>query len=157
MVGELRDLDAISLAVTAAETGHLVFGTLHTSHSTATIDRVISAFPPAQQGQIRVMLADSLRAVISQFLLPRRDGQGRIAAFEILRTTQAISALIREGKTFQIPSLVQTGKLHGMITMDQSLLQLCENELIEPEVALEKALKSETFESLVAERKKELE
>jgi twitching motility protein PilT len=157
MVGELRDLDAISLAVTAAETGHLVFGTLHTSHATATIDRLISAFPPAQQGQIRVMLSDSLRAVISQFLLPRRDGQGRIAAFELLRTTQAIGALIREGKTFQIPSLVQTGKLHGMVTMDQSLLQLCENELIEPEVALEKALKTETFESLVAERRKELE
>ncbi len=157
MVGELRDLETISLAITAAETGHLVFGTLHTSHSTATIDRIISVFPPAQQGQIRIMLADSLRAVISQFLLPRRDGQGRIAAFEILRATQAISALIREGKTFQIPSLVQTGKLHGMITMDQSLLQLCESELIEPEVALEKALKAEPFESLVAERRKELE
>jgi twitching motility protein PilT len=157
MVGELRDLEAISLAVTAAETGHLVFGTLHTSHATATIDRLISVFPPAQQGQIRVMLSDSLRAVISQFLLPRRDGQGRIAAFEILRTTQAIGALIREGKTFQIPSLVQTGKLHGMVTMDQSLLQLCENELIEPDVALEKALKAETFETLAAERRKELE
>jgi twitching motility protein PilT len=157
MVGELRDLETISLAVTAAETGHLVFGTLHTSSATATIDRVISIFPPAQQGQIRVMLADSLRAVISQTLLPRRDGQGRIAAFEILRTTQAVAALVREGKTFQIPSLLQTGKLHGMVTMDQSLLQLCESDLIEPEVALEKALKAETFEPLVAERRKELE
>ncbi|MGE5347077.1 MAG: PilT/PilU family type 4a pilus ATPase, partial [Acidithiobacillales bacterium] len=157
MVGELRDLETISLAVTAAETGHLVFGTLHTSSATATIDRIISSFPPAQQGQIRVMLADSLRAVISQTLLPRRDGQGRIAAFEILRTTQAVAALVREGKTFQIPSLVQTGKLHGMVTMDQFLLQLCESELIEPEVALEKALKAETFEPLVAERRKELE
>ena len=157
MVGELRDLETISLAVTAAETGHLVFGTLHTSHATATIDRMISTFPPGQQGQIRVMLADSLKAVVSQLLLPRRDERGRIAVFEILRTTQAIGALIREGKTFQIPSLLQTGKLHGMITMDQSLLQLCENELIEPEVAIEKALKTETFEPLVAERRKELE
>ena len=157
MVGELRDLETISLAVTAAETGHLVFGTLHTSSATATVDRIISAFPPAQQGQIRVMLADSLRAVISQSLLPRRDGRGRIAAFEILRTTQAIAALIREGKTFQIPSHIQTGKLHGMVTMDQALLQLCETELIEPDVALEKALKAEPFESLVAERRKELE
>jgi twitching motility protein PilT len=94
---------------------------------------------------------------VSQLLLPRRDERGRIAVFEILRTTQAIGALIREGKTFQIPSLLQTGKLHGMITMDQSLLQLCENELIEPEVAIEKALKTETFEPLVAERRKELE
>ncbi|HQR66965.1 MAG TPA: PilT/PilU family type 4a pilus ATPase [Thermoanaerobaculia bacterium] len=157
MVGELRDLETISLAVTAAETGHLVFGTLHTSHATATIDRMISTFPPGQQDQIRVMLADSLKAVVSQLLLPRRDGQGRVAAFEILRTTQAIGALIREGKTFQIPSLVQTGKLHGMVTMDQSLLQLCENELVEPEVAIEKALKTETFEPLVVERRKELE
>ena len=157
MVGELRDLETISLAVTAAETGHLVFGTLHTSNATATIDRMISTFPPGQQGQIRVMLADSLKAVVSQLLLPRRDERGRIAAFEILRTTQAIGALIREGKTFQIPSLVQTGKLHGMVTMDQSLLSLCENELIEPDVAIEKALKTETFEGLVAERRKELE
>jgi twitching motility protein PilT len=157
MVGELRDLDTIHLAVTAAETGHLVFGTLHTSQATATIDRMISSFPPGQQGQIRVMLADSVRAVISQFLLPRRDGQGRVAAFEILRTTHAVSALIREGKTFQIPSLVQTGKLHGMQTMDQALLQLCEAERIEPDVALEKALKTELFEGLVAERRRELE
>ena len=157
MVGELRDLDTIHLAVTAAETGHLVFGTLHTSHATATIDRMISSFPPGQQGQIRVMLADSLRAVISQFLLPRRDELGRVAAFEVLRTTSAVAALIREGKTFQIPSIVQTGKLHGMQTMDQALLQLCEAELIEPELALEKALKTELFDGLVAERRRELE
>ncbi len=157
MVGELRDLETISLAVTASETGHLVFGTLHTSHSAATIDRIISSFPPGQQGQIRVMLADSLKAVISQVLLPRRDERGRVAAFEILRTTQAVAALIRDGKTFQIPSIVQTGKLHGMQTMDQALLQLCEAELIEPELALEKALKAELFEGLVAERRRELE
>jgi twitching motility protein PilT len=157
MVGELRDLETISLAVTASETGHLVFGTLHTSHSSATIDRIISSFPPGQQGQIRVMLADSLKAVISQVLLPRRDERGRVAAFEILRTTSAVAALIRDGKTFQIPSIVQTGKLHGMQTMDQSLLQLCEAEMIEPELALEKALKTELFEGLVAERRRELE
>ena len=157
MVGELRDLETISLAVTAAETGHLVFGTLHTSHATATIDRIISSFPPEQQGQIRVMLADSVKAVISQVLLPRRDGHGRVAAFEVFRATQAIAALVREGKTFQIPSLIQTGKLHGMVTMDQSLMALCENDLIDPEVAIEKALKTEPFEALVAEKRKELE
>ncbi len=154
MVGELRDLETISLAVTAAETGHLVFGTLHTSHATATIDRIISSFPPEQQGQIRVMLADSLKAVISQVLLPRRDGHGRVASFEVFRTTQAISALVRDGKTFQIPSLIQTGKLHGMVTMDQSLMALCESDVIEPEVAIEKALKTEPFEALIAERRK---
>ena len=153
MVGELRDLETISLAVTAAETGHLVFGTLHTSHATATIDRIVSSFPPGQQGQIRVMLSDSLKAVISQVLLPRRDGHGRVAAFEIFRTTQAISALVREGKTFQIPSLIQTGKLHGMITMDQSLMALCEADLVDPEVAMEKALKTEPFEALAAEKR----
>ncbi|MFI5182370.1 MAG: PilT/PilU family type 4a pilus ATPase [Thermoanaerobaculia bacterium] len=157
MVGELRDLETISLAITASETGHLVFGTLHTSNSAATIDRLISSFPPGQQGQIRVMLADSFKAVISQVLLPRRDERGRVAAFEILRTTQAVAALIRDGKTFQIPSILQTGRLHGMQTMDQSLLQLCEAELIEPELALEKALKTELFEGLVAERRRELE
>ena len=104
MVGEMRDLETISLAITASETGHLVFATLSTTTATATIDRIINSFPPGQQGQIRMMVSESLKAVISQALLPRADGEGRVAAFEILRGTQAVGALIRESKTFQLPT-----------------------------------------------------
>jgi len=157
MVGELRDLETISLAITASETGHLVFGTLHTTNASATIDRVVSSFPPGQQAQIRVMLADSLKAVISQTLLPRRGFAGRVAAFEILRSTMAVSALIRDGKTHQLPSTLQTGQTAGMTTMDQSLLKLCEEGTVDPEVAIEKALKPEPFERLLSEERQALE
>ena len=157
MVGELRDLETISLAITASETGHLVFGTLHTTNASATIDRVVSSFPPGQQSQIRVMVADSLKAVISQTLLPRRGFAGRVAAFEILRSTMAVSSLIREGKTHQLPSLLQTGQNAGMMTMDQSLLRLCEEGTVDPEVAMEKALKPDPFEKLLSEERQALE
>jgi twitching motility protein PilT len=157
LVGEMRDLETISLAITASETGHLVLGTLHTTNAPATIDRVVSSFPSGQQGQIRVMLADSLKAVISQTLLPRRGFAGRVAAFEILRSTSAVSALIREGKTHQLPSQLQTGQNAGMITMDQSLLKLCEDGKVDPERAMEKALKKEPFEKILAEERQEFE
>ena len=157
LVGEMRDLETISLAITASETGHLVLGTLHTTNAPATIDRVVSSFPPGQQGQIRVMLADSLKAVISQALLPRRGFAGRVAAFEILRSTSAVSALIREGKTHQLPSQLQTGQTAGMITMDQSLMKLCEEGKVDPERAIEKALKKEPFEKLLADERQALE
>jgi twitching motility protein PilT len=157
LVGEMRDLETISLAITASETGHLVFGTLHTTNAPATIDRVVSSFPPGQQDQVRVMLSDSLKAVVSQALLPRRGFAGRVAAFEILRSTPAVSALIREGKTHQIPSLLQTGQMAGMTTMDQSLLRLCEEDKVDPERAMEKALKKEPFEKLLADERQALE
>ena len=157
LVGEMRDLETISLAITASETGHLVFGTLHTTNAPATIDRVVSSFPPGQQGQIRVMLSDSLRAVVSQALLPRRGFAGRVAAFEILRSTAAVAGLIRESKTHQLPSQLQTGQAAGMITMDQSLLKLCEDGKVDPERAMEKALKKEPFEKLLADERQALE
>jgi len=124
LVGEMRDLETISLALTAAETGHLVFGTLHTMNAPKTVDRVIDVFPPSQQQQIRVMFAEALAAVISQVLLKRRDGRGRIAALEIMIATPAIKNLIREGKTNQISSIIQTSQKIGMLNMDQVLKNL---------------------------------
>lgn len=124
LVGELRDLETIQLAMTAAETGHLVFGTLHTNSAPKTVDRIIDAFPQNQQAQIRVMLSESLRGVIAQNLFKRADADGRIAAIEVLMNTPAVSNLIREGKTFQIPSVMQTGQDFGMITFENSIGQL---------------------------------
>jgi twitching motility protein PilT len=124
LVGEMRDLETISLAMTAAETGHLVFGTLHTSSAAKTVDRVIDVFPPEQQGQIRVMFAESILAVVTQNLLKRKDSKGRIAALEIMIGTPAIRNLIREGKVAQIPGMMQTGKKFGMQTMDATLVEL---------------------------------
>lgn len=121
LVGEMRDLETIELAMTAAETGHLVFGTLHTNSAASTIDRIIDVFPVDQQAQIRVMLSESLRGVIAQSLFKRLDKPGRIAAIEILINTPAISNLIREGKTFQIPSSMQTGASSGMLTFEKYL------------------------------------
>lgn len=121
LIGELRDLETISLALTAAETGHLVFGTLHTRGAAPSIDRMIDSFPANQQSMIRAMLADSLLAVVSQALLKKADGKGRVAAYEIMIVNSAISNLIREGKVFQIEGVIQTGKKDGMILMDQSL------------------------------------
>lgn len=130
LVGEMRDLETISLAMTAAETGHLVFGTLHTNNAHKTIDRIIDVFPQDQQAQIRTMLSESLRGVIAQNLVPRADDQGRIACIEVLVNNLAISNLIREGKTFQIPSAMQTGRSEGMFTFETYLNDLTRRGLV---------------------------
>ena len=122
LVGEMRDLETIAIAIETAETGHLVFGTLHTSTACSTVDRIIDQFPADRQAQIRTMLSESLRGVVSQILL-KRNGGGRVAALEILIVTPAISNLIREGKTFQIPSLMQTGKKQGMVLLNEALAE----------------------------------
>ena len=132
LVGEMRDLETIQLAITAAETGHLVFGTLHTNSAAGTVDRIIDVFPTDQQQQIRVMLAESMKGVIAQRLLPKKSGKGRCAAFEILVGTSAVSNLIREGKTFQLESMLQTGKKDGMMSLDTSLLELVEKGVLAP-------------------------
>lgn len=124
LVGEMRDLETISIALTAAETGHLVFSTLHTIGAAPTIDRVIDVFPPHQQDQVRIQLGSVLEAVISQQLIPTLDGKGRVAAFEIMLGTPAIKNLIREGKSHQVPSIIQTSKRLGMITMDDAIMDL---------------------------------
>jgi twitching motility protein PilT len=123
LVGEMRDLETIELAITAAETGHLVFGTLHTSSAAKTVDRIINVFPTNQQAQIRAMLAESLQGVVSQILLKNVSG-GRVAALEIMIGTSAVSNLIREGKTFQIPGVMQTGKKEGMVPMETAVASL---------------------------------
>jgi twitching motility protein PilT len=150
LVGEMRDLETISLAITASETGHLVLGTLHTTTSATTVDRIINAFPPDQQGQIRMMIADSLKVVLSQALLPRRDGSGRVAAFEILRNTGNVGGLIRDGKTFQIPTAIQTGAAHGMMLMDTALMQLVQTGVVEARAAYNRAQRKDAFEPLMA-------
>ena len=124
LVGEMRDLETIQLAITAAETGHLVFGTLHTNNACKTVDRIIDVFPSSQQAQIRTMLAESLRGVFSQQLMKRADDNGRVAVYEVLIATQAVRSLIREGKTFQLASVLGTSRKDGMQTFDQALLEL---------------------------------
>lgn len=124
VVGEMRNLETISLALTAAETGHLVLGTLHTGNAPRTLDRILDVFPVDQRGQIRVMVSESLRGVISQQLVPTADGKGRALALELLVNTPAVAATIRDGKTFMLPGIMQTGKNVGMITMDESLRNL---------------------------------
>jgi twitching motility protein PilT len=136
MVGEMRDLETISLALTAAETGHLVLGTLHTGNAPRTLDRVLDVFPVDQREQIRIMVSESLRGVLSQQLVPRADGQGRVMALELLVNTAAVSATIRDGKTFMLPGIMQTGKNVGMITMDESLRRLYIKGLISQEETL---------------------
>ena len=145
LLGELRDLETISLAITAAETGHLVFGTLHTRTAASTVDRLIDVFPPEQQSQIRTMLADTLKGVIAQQLLVRADSQGRVVAVEILVGTTALANLIREGKTYQIPSLIQTGRREGMQTMDQAILELLRSKQITPQEAYRKAIDKDIY------------
>ncbi len=134
LVGEMRDLETIELAITAAETGHLVFGTLHTSSAAKTVDRISNVFPTNQQEQIRTMLAEAMLGVVAQHLVRTVDG-GRCAALEILFVTSAVSNLIREGKTYQIPSVIQTGKNHGMQLMDQDLMRLLKMKKITVEEA----------------------
>jgi twitching motility protein PilT len=139
LIGELRDLETISLAITAAETGHLVFGTLHTRTAAKTVDRLIDVYPANQQNQIRTQLSDAIRGVISQQLIPRADGKGRVMAYEVLVGTPAVANLIREGKTFQIPSLMQIGSKEGMCMMDQCLARLLADGMITEEEALYRA------------------
>ena len=138
LVGEMRDLETMSIAIETAETGHLVFGTLHTSTAASTVDRIIDQFPPDRQAQVRVMLSESLKAVVSQTLC-RKIGGGRVAAMEILLVTPALSNLIREGKTFQMTSIMQTSKKLGMVTMNDALMALVEKQLVEPQEAYLKA------------------
>jgi len=138
-IGELRDLETISLALTAAETGHLVLATLHTGNAIRTVDRLVGAFPPGQQSQIRAMLSESLRAVVSQRLVERADGAGRVAALEILLGTRAVANLIRESKTFQLRSLIQTSLTHGMTLLDLSLAQLVRDGVVARAEALRHA------------------
>jgi len=144
LVGEMRDLETIQLAISAAETGHLVFGTLHTSSAAKTVDRIIDVFPGGQQGQIRSQLSETLKGVMAQTLL-KKIGGGRIAAVEILVGTPAIGNMIREGKTFQIPSILQTSRGEGMQTLDQALVDLVERKMITKETAVDHAVDKKTI------------
>ena len=139
MVGEMRDLETVSLAITASETGHLVLGTLHTSNASRTLDRLLDVFPVDQQEQIRVMVSESLRGIISQQLVPRIDGMGRVLALEILTNTPAVANVIREAKTFMLPGIIQTGRKQGMRLMDDSLAQLFDQGLISAQEACSRA------------------
>ncbi len=148
VVGEMRDLETISTTLTAAETGHLVFATLHTPDAPQTIDRIIDVFPPYQQKQIRVQLADSLRGIISQLLLPKAGGQGRVLATEVLVATPAIRNLIRENETAQLSSMIQMGGQYGMHTMDKCLKELVQRGLITKEDALLRVNNLNEFDAL---------
>jgi twitching motility protein PilT len=136
VIGELRDLETISLALTAAETGHLVLATLHTTNAISTVNRLVGTFPPTQQSQVRMMVSESLRGVISQRLVKRQDGQGRVPALEILVGTTAVGNLIRQRKTFQLQSLIQTGASKGMCLLDESLKLLVADKVVSREEAL---------------------
>ena len=139
LVGEMRDFETISAAVTAAETGHLVLSTLHTTGAAETLDRIIDTYPPHAQGQCRSQLANNIVGVVSQTLIPTADGHGRVAAMELLNATDAISSLIREGKTYQIPSAIATGRAKGMFTLDQDLARLTAQNRITKDEALSRA------------------
>jgi twitching motility protein PilT len=149
LVGEMRDLDTISLALTAAETGHLVLSTLHTSSAVKSIDRIIDIYPSGQKGQIRSMLSESLEAVISQKLLPTKDGKGRVPACEVMISSTAIRNLIREDRVFQITSVIQSGGVEGMQTLDQDLQRLVTQGKIERKVAMEIADNPKLFKQNV--------
>jgi twitching motility protein PilT len=148
LVGEMRDLETIAIAIETAETGHLVFGTLHTTTACSTVDRIIDQFPSDRQPQIRTMLSESLRGVVSQILL-KKAGGGRVAALEVLLVTPAISNLIREGKTFQIPSLMQTGRRAGMALLSDALIELVKKKLVAPDEAYSKAADKAGFAKLL--------
>jgi len=150
MVGEMRDLETISLAITASETGHLVLGTLHTSTAARTLDRLLDVFPIDQQAQIRTMVSESLRGIVCQQLIPRKDGHGRALALEVLVNNPAVGNLIREAKTFMLPGVMQTGKKLGMRLMDDSLQQLLEQDLITPEEAYRRAENKKAFATAFA-------
>jgi twitching motility protein PilT len=148
LVGEMRDLETVAIAIETAETGHLVFGTLHTTTAASTVDRIIDQFPTDRQAQIRVMLSESLKGVIAQTLC-KKVGGGRVAALEVLMATTAVSNLIREGKTFQIPSMMQVGKAAGMVTLNDALMDLVSKKLVEPREAHLKAVDKTGFEGLL--------
>jgi len=139
LVGEMRDLETIATALTAAETGHLVFATLHTPSAPGAIDRIIDVFPPYQQNQIRAQLSTTLRGVLYQTLIPKAGGNGRVPAVEVMIATTAVCNLIREGKTYQMPNVIQTGSQYGMQTLNQALRDLCKMGLINPEDAFRKS------------------
>ena len=149
LVGEMRDLETIELALTAAATGHLVFGTLHTPSAAKTIDRVIDVFPAGQQNQIRNTLSESLKGVVAQNLMKRIDVKGRVAALEVLVVTPAIANLIREAKTYQIPGMLQVGKKHGMQTLDDAIMDLVHKSMISPEDAYSRAIDKNKFRPLL--------
>src|SRR5512145_286329 len=151
LVGELRDLETMDAAITAAETGHLVFGTLHTTGAAKTIDRVVNAFPTNQQEQIRIQLSTVLQAVISQLLIPRIDKPGRVAVFEIMVNTPSVAALIRDNKTFRIQSDIQTGAKHGMVTLDAFLLEKYMAGMIAREEVITKAQDAVTIQQKLQE------
>ena len=151
LVGEMRDRETIELGITAAETGHLVFGTLHTNSAPKTVDRIIDVFPSDQQDQIRAMLAESLKGVVAQVLLRTKDGKGRCAAQEIMVGTSAVSNLIRENKVHQIPSMIQTGKKDGMQLLDQHILEYLMAGVITPEEAYMKANNKQAFKQYLQE------
>ncbi|MFO0740431.1 MAG: type IV pilus twitching motility protein PilT [Labilithrix sp.] len=148
LVGEMRDLETISIAIETAETGHLVFGTLHTTTAVSTVDRIIDQFPSDRQAQIRVMLSESLKGVVAQNLVPKIGG-GRVAAQEILLGTHAVAAMIRDGKTFQLPSVMQTSKQQGMVTMNDALMALVQKKLVDPKDAFIKAVDKTGFAGML--------
>ncbi len=147
LVGEMRDLETISVAITAAETGHLVLSTLHTIGASSTVDRIIDVFPPHQQQQIRIQLSNVLEAVISQQLIPTSDGKGRVAAFEVMHANHAVRNLIREGKSHQLTSVIQTNRKLGMITMDEAISQLYYDRVIDKEMAIQFAQDADIMQS----------
>jgi twitching motility protein PilT len=149
LIGEMRDLETIHLAITAAETGHLVFGTLHTTDAVQTVDRVIDVFPVHQQQQVRMQMSVNLIGVISQTLIKRKDGMGRVAAFETLVAISSVRNMIRENKTYQIGSLIQTGQRHGMMSLDQSLANLVRSGLVTYQDGLEKAGNPQEYKALM--------
>ena len=150
LVGEMRDLETIQLAISAAETGHLVFGTLHTNNAPKTVDRIIDVFPADRQAQIRTMLAESLRGVVAQQLLKRADGKGRVAAYEVLVATQAVRSLIREQKTFQLASTIGCSRKDGMQTLDQHLLELVQARTVTVDEALKFSEQTATLQAKAA-------
>ena len=149
LIGEMRDLDTISTAITAAETGHLIFGTLHTNNSAQTVDRIIDVFPPHQQNQVRSQLANVLLAVVSQRLIPRSDKDGRVPAIEIMIKNHAVENLIRENKSYQIDNVIETGSAEGMITMDKSLADLVRRGLVSLDVAQMYATDRKNFQTML--------
>jgi len=148
LVGEMRDLETVAIAIETAETGHLVFGTLHPTTAASTVDRVIDQFPSDRQAQIRIMLSESLKGVISQTLC-KKIGGGRAAALEVLIVTSAVSNLIRESKTFQIQSMMQVGKAVGMVTLNDALMDLVTKKLVAPDEAYAKAIDKNGMETML--------
>jgi twitching motility protein PilT len=152
VVGEMRDPDTVRIALTASETGHLVFATLHTMSAIQAIDGLVDVFPREEQGAIRMSLSDSLKFVVCQTLLPRADGKGRVAAFEIIKGTPSVGHLIREGQTYQLPSLMQIGHKIGMRTLDRALEELHANGSITRETALSRAENKDAFRELTSDK-----